>query len=73
MNLFELVRVEEDENYVDFARIFFKNFKSSELASLPEDTSLRRNMKRFLQAGNKMGTAFGFLLFDGEKVVTEIQ
>ena len=71
LKLFELVRSEVDEDYTDFFRIYSKDFCATELDSLPEDTSLRRNMKKFLADGNKMGTSFGFILFDGEKVITE--
>ena len=71
LKLFELVRVEKDEKYTDFVRVFEKTFNPAELDSLPEDTSLRRNLKKFLQDGNKMGEAFGFIEFDGEKILTE--
>ena len=71
LKLFELVKSEIDEDYTDFFRIYSKDFCAPELDSLPEDTTLRRNMKKFLTGGNKMGTSFGFILFDGEKVITE--
>ena len=35
--------------------------KTASLASLPEDTSLRRNMKAYLLSGGKVGTAMGHL------------
>ena len=71
LKLFELVRVDEDEKYKDFIRVFNKPFKKEELDLLPEDTSLRRSLKKFLQNGNKMGDAYGFIEFDGERILTE--
>ncbi len=71
LKLFELVKVEEDENYKDFVRVFGKPFDPAEIDFLPEDTGLRRRLKKFLQGGNKMGEAFGFIEFDGENILTE--
>jgi hypothetical protein len=39
------------------------------LDSVPTDTTLRRNMWNFLKAGNEMGSALGYLVFDGEKII----
>ncbi len=71
LNLFELVRVAEDPDYTDFFRVFDRDYDSEELDSLPEDTGLRRRLKRFIQKGNMMGDAYGFMLFDGERILTE--
>ena len=71
LNLFELVRVEEDEEYEDFFRVFNRPFSEEALSSAPEDTGLQRRLKKFLLDGNKMGTGYGFILFDGERIVTE--
>ena len=71
LNLFELVRTEEDERYKDFVRVFSKYYKEEELDELPEDTGLRRRLKKFLQDGNKMGEAYGFIEFDGQNILTE--
>ena len=71
LNLFELVKVKEDPNYIDFPRVFHRPFDPATLADLPEDTGLRRALKQFLLEGNAMGEAYGFMLFDGEKILTE--
>lgn len=71
LNLFELIRVEKDPSYTDFFRVFNRDFDPTELDSLPEDTTLRRNLKKFLQEGNQMGDAYGFIEFDGERILTE--
>ncbi len=68
--LFELVKVEEDENHKDYIRVFNRPFDEAGLADAPEDTGLRRRMKKFLLDGNKMGEAYGFIEFDGERVLT---
>ncbi|MBE6600660.1 MAG: hypothetical protein E7640_05635 [Ruminococcaceae bacterium] len=68
--LFELIKTEEDENYGDYFRVFNRMFKPEELADAPDDTGLRRRLKKFLLDGNKMGEAYGFIEFDGEKVLT---
>jgi len=71
LNLFELVKVAEDPNCVDFFRVFNRQFDPDALADLPEDTSLRRALKQYLLEGNPMGDAYGFMLFDGERILTE--
>lgn len=71
LRMFELVREAEDPHFEDFWRVFGREYKPEAVADLPEDTSLRRRLKQFLLEGNPMGTSFGFILFDGEKVITE--
>lgn len=36
---------------------------------LPENTTLQRRFKAYLEAGNCMGSGYGMLLFDGEKII----
>ena len=71
LHTFELVKVEEDRHFPDFFRIFNCDYDPATLADMPEDTGLRRRMKQFLTDGNLMGSGFGFILFDGEKILTE--
>ena len=52
-------------------RIFGISFRGfdGDWSKVPRDTRLRRAFADWLQAGNEMGTGFGYLLFDGEKVL----
>lgn len=36
---------------------------------VPEETTLQRNFKAYLEAGHCMGGGYGILLFDGEKII----
>ncbi len=69
-SLFNIVEYEVNENYPDLWRVFDVEYSEGCLSSLPEDTSLQRNLKSFLLDGNLMGEAYGILLFDGEKIVS---
>ena len=71
IDLVELIEAREDTNYADLWRVFNVEYTEGCLASLPEDTSMRKRMKEHLLAGNKMGDAYGIILFDGEKVLTK--
>lgn len=52
----------------DLWRIFGKPF-TGDWATMPRETTLQRIFADWLAAGNEMGTGFGYLLFDGEKIV----
>ena len=58
MDLFEIVAAEESTD--DLWRIFGTE-DLSDFAALPENTSLRRDYKRWLLSGNKVGIATGFI------------
>ena len=65
---FEIVSWEEKENFGDAWRVFGR-YADLPPAELPRDTSLRRAFADWLTAGNKTGSGFGFIIFDGEKIV----
>ena len=69
--LFDIVEYEENDKYADLWRVFYVRYTDGCLSTLPETTSLQRNMKRFLLEGNQMGDAYGVILVDGEKVITK--
>ncbi len=67
--LFDTVESRIDEANSNFWRIFGMSYSPDTLGNAPEDTTLRRNFKRHLLAGNCMGSARAILLFDGERIV----
>ena len=69
--LFDIVSSKASNKYEDLWRIFNVKYYDGCLESLPEDTTLRRNLKKFLLDGNLMGSGHGVLLFDGEKILTK--
>jgi hypothetical protein len=61
-------QIDREENR-DLWRIFGVE-NETDLALLPEKTSLQRSFAPWLRQGNKMGTGYGVLLFDGENILT---
>lgn len=57
-NEFRIVKVDYDNN--DFMEWVFKR-PDLALDELPEDTSLQRNLKKYMQSGGKVGEAVGIL------------
>ena len=49
----------ETDDFGDFWRVYGKEY-DGDIDSLPEDTTLRRNMKKFMQSGKKNGFGIGF-------------
>ena len=70
-SLFDTVEYKYDEKYSDLWRVFNVEYSEGCLSSLPETTSLQRNLKKFLIEGNLMGDAYGIILFDGENILTK--
>ena len=68
-DLFDIVSQKPSETNDDFWRIFNRPFSAETLHEMPEDTSLRRRFKTYLQAGNTMGNGYGVLRFDGNEVL----
>ncbi len=69
--LFRITGIVEHKNpYQDFWRIFHLQYTGPEsLEQAPEDTALRRSLKRYLLDGGGIGCGVGYLLFDGEKIL----
>ncbi len=65
-DLFTVLYSKEDLKNQNRWRIFGAE---TELQKLPENSSLQRRLKAYLLAGNNMGSGYGILLFDGEKVL----
>ena len=58
---FTLLKSIPDPSNQSFWRIFDREWDPAIVAALPEDTSLRRAFKAFLQSGNSMGSGEGIL------------
>lgn len=69
-DLFEIVpeSIRKEENNPNFWRIFNKDYDGN-LKDIPRDTSLRKNFAEYIENGGSMGTAYGVIYFDGEKIV----
>ena len=59
MDLFDVYYQEETEKNLDAWRVF--NCEVEDYNELPENTSLQKGLKRFLQDGGKMGIGVGIL------------
>ena len=68
-SLFDVIQEKEDTEYADFWRLFGLPYSDENLLAAPTDTSLRRRMKDYLLSGGKMGSGYGVILFDGEKII----
>ncbi|MBQ8894974.1 MAG: DUF5596 domain-containing protein [Clostridia bacterium] len=62
--LFEILSTKEDPENKDLWRI---TNRMDDV--IPEDTTLQRRFKAYLEAGNCMGSGYGILLFDGQKII----
>lgn len=69
--IFEILKTKEQEHNSDFWRIFNLPFSEENLQNAPEDSSLQRSIKEFLQASNHLGAGLGIILFDGERILTQ--
>ena len=68
LNDFEIVCWEEKETFGDCWRVFGR-YADLPPEQLPRDTSLRKAFAEWLCAGRKTGSGFGFIIFDGEKIL----
>lgn len=71
VDLFTITESTPDPKNQSLWLIFYKNYNSVSLDELPTDTTLRRAFVKYLRDGNCMGYGRGYLVFDGEKVVSK--
>lgn len=71
VDLFTVTEGTPDPKNQSLWLIFYKNYNSVSLDELPVKTSLQRAFVEYLRAGNCMGYGRGYLIFDGEKVVSK--
>ncbi len=59
---------ESEKVFPEAWRVFGRAF-DGDTSSLPRETTLQRNYIKWLEAGNKVGSGAGVILFDGEKII----
>ncbi len=70
VNLFDVV---ESINYPNF-RIAHRIFDTDDISNpdkLPQKTTLQQNFVKYIKEGKPCGYGVGFLLFDGERIITK--
>ncbi len=67
-NDFEIVASTDEEGFGDAWRVFGKD-AGLPSEQLPEKTSLQRSFKKWLTNGGRVGSGYGIILFDGEKIL----
>lgn len=60
---FTVIGTKQDPDNKDFWRIFNRDYREDTLQQMPADTTLRKNMLRYLQAGNSMGFGAGVIWY----------
>ncbi|MCQ2462265.1 MAG: hypothetical protein MJ177_02530 [Clostridia bacterium] len=70
MNDFDIIAEGEKEGFSNDWRVFGR-YSDLPYAELPEDTALRRAYKKHLLETGKAGDGFGYILFDGEKIINK--
>lgn len=68
MDDFDIVSSLDKEKFEDGWRVFGK-YHTLPPEQLPTDTSLRKAIAQHLSSGGKMGTGFGIIVFDGDKII----
>ena len=66
---FDIVRSIDTDVFIDTWRVFGRHH-GKPTSEYPEDTRMRRGFKNYILSGAKTGYSYGYLVFDGEKVLT---
>lgn len=66
---FEIVQVYDEEEFGDAWRVFGMDV-NDDIDNLPNNTAMQRSFIRYIKSRHSFGVATGFVLFDGEKVLT---
>ncbi len=69
MDDFEIVRENESDDFGNAWRVF-GHWADLPLSEWPRDNSLRKAYCEWLEVGNKAGSGYGVIVFDGEKIIT---
>lgn len=62
-SLFDIIAQNNGE-FINFSNIFGCPYPGKDLTNVPQQTSLQRNMLKFIEQGYDMGQGYGFLLYD---------
>ncbi len=68
MHDFDIIASKESDTFSNAWRVFGKEHENP-VEKLPANTSLQRAYINWLKDGNKTGTGFGIILFDGENII----
>ena len=60
---------ENDENFANFVTVFGMPYRKEALDSVPQGTSLQRNMLKFIKDGNPMGQGYGIFFYGENGIV----
>lgn len=64
------ILAQDDEKYANFSNVFGCAYPADEnLDSVPQETSLQRNMLRFIKEGNSMGYGYGILFYGKDGII----
>ena len=66
---YEVLRVDNRDPFREAWRIFYCDCDTCKIEDYPENTSLQKSVKKWLMDGNKLGSALGALVFDGENIL----
>jgi len=69
LDCFDIIESSEP-NRGDLWRVFGRR-ESYDPDTLPESTTMQKNLKAYLKAGGSLGNGYGILLHDGEKIVRD--
>ncbi len=71
VNDFDILYGYEHESiFPDSWRIFSMDF-NGDTSVLPKETTLQKNIAKYLDTGRKIGNGYGIILFDGEKIINK--
>ncbi len=71
MNDFDILYGYEHESaFPDSWRIFNMDF-NGDTSVLPKETTLQKNIVKYLETGRKIGNGYGIILFDGENIINQ--
>ncbi|MCQ2474646.1 MAG: acyltransferase domain-containing protein [Clostridia bacterium] len=68
MDDFEIISSDENEGFSNDWRVFGR-YTNLPYDQLPQDTSLRKAYAQWLMSGHNGGNGYGFIVFDGEKII----
>ncbi|MDD6308015.1 MAG: acyltransferase domain-containing protein [Clostridia bacterium] len=68
---FEIIDVQNKEKFDEMWRVFGVECDSIDINDLPSNTTMQKNFIQYMKKGYSFGVATGFILFDGENVLTK--
>ena len=66
--LFDII-YQNQGDYINFSNVFGCPYPDDNLSNIPQQTSLQRNMMKYIMQGGVMGQGYGFLLYDKNGII----